>query len=143
VSLFGPISVVLRGWAPLTTKIKRGFNRLFIVLTVVWAIYCMIVYPLNERGKAAVIYDRQLSACYQYEAGRGQAELNNCLHFAEGMFHDFADQWTFKNFYAHSWPFILAATVGLPLVVYGVGRGLAALSLWVYRGYRPKNTTRS
>jgi hypothetical protein len=27
----------------------RGFNRLFVVLSVLWALYCLIIYPLQTR----------------------------------------------------------------------------------------------
>jgi hypothetical protein len=40
------------------------------------------------------------------------------------------DEWSVKNFYIGAWPLILAAIVGLPLLVYGVVRGIAAVSLW-------------
>jgi hypothetical protein len=38
--------------------------------------------------------------------------------------------------YAAYWPFILAATVGLPLIIYGIIRGIAAVWVWVWRGYK-------
>ena len=36
----------------LAMNAKPGFNRLFVVLTVLWAIYCLFVYPMQERQNA-------------------------------------------------------------------------------------------
>ena len=38
-----------------------------------------------------------------------------------------------RRVYAAYWPFILAATVGLPLVIYGTILGIAAVWFWVGR----------
>jgi predicted secreted protein len=33
-------------------NVKRGFNRLFAVLTAVWIVYCLVVYPIQRRAQA-------------------------------------------------------------------------------------------
>jgi hypothetical protein len=61
--------------------------------------------------------------------------LGDCYKASEDAWEQ-RKQHVVRRVYAAYWPFILAATVGLPLVGYGASRGIAAVCLWVLRGYR-------
>ena len=37
----------------MTVNIKRGFNRVYIVLAVLWACYCVILFPRDRRRRFA------------------------------------------------------------------------------------------
>jgi len=113
-------------------NIKRGFNRLFVVLTAAWVLYCLFVYPMQKRQHAQKAYEAVLRDCYEHELGKGQ-EFRECLTYAE--LTSGVGIWTLKAYYTReSWFLALIATV-VPLLVYGFCRGLAALSLWVGRGF--------
>lgn len=36
---------------PMLANVKRGFNRLFVVLTPIWVVYCLLVYPMQRLAK--------------------------------------------------------------------------------------------
>jgi hypothetical protein len=36
----------------MTVNIKRGFNRIYIVLAVLWALYCAVLFPLKRQAEA-------------------------------------------------------------------------------------------
>lgn len=116
-------------------NIRRGFNRLFLVLTVVWVIYCTVVYPFNQGEKADARFQTEVRDCYEHKAGQGEASMYACLNSAGEEYRATAHQWVFQNFYSAYWPLILAAVTGVPLLVYGAVRGLAAISAWIWRGY--------
>lgn len=63
-------------------NVKRGFNRLFIVLTLGWFVYCSFVYPTQKRLQAQKTYEGELQDCYEHKLGEGQ-EFKECLEFAE------------------------------------------------------------
>jgi hypothetical protein len=50
----------------MTANIKRGFNRIYIVLTVLWAFYCVILFPLQRQAEATRQFDRDLPVCSEY-----------------------------------------------------------------------------
>jgi hypothetical protein len=106
-------------------KLKRRFNRLFVVATVAWVIYCTVVYPLQERTKAFDHYEQDQRGCYERELGQPKSNLDGCLKLAEDEWKTSIDRWSVRNFYVGAWPLILAATIGLPLAVYGATRGIA------------------
>ncbi|HEY5177164.1 MAG TPA: hypothetical protein VII95_16520 [Terriglobales bacterium] len=117
-------------------NLRKAFNRFFLVIAVLWAVYCTVVYPLQQRTEAFHHYEEDQRGCYEGELGQPQSELDECLKLAEEGRQTRVDQWSVKNFYIGAWPLILAAIVGLPLVVYGLVRGLAAVGLWIWRGYK-------
>src|SRR5262245_41184386 len=38
-------------WIQMKPNFKRGFNRLFVVMTLLWALFWAVVYPLHEQWK--------------------------------------------------------------------------------------------
>ena len=119
-------------------NIKRGFNRLFIVLTVLWVVFCTVVFPFNERRKASAQYDKDAVSCYSSELGNGEPALHTCLRYAEENYKNALDLYSVKNLFIGAWRLVLGAIVLPPLLVYGIVRGIAATSIWVWRGYNAK-----
>ena len=117
-------------------NLKKGFNRLFVVVAVSWAVYCTVVYPIQQREKAFDVYQEDQRGCYERELGEPRARLDACLKSAEHERQTNVEQWSVRNFYIGAWPLILAAIFGLPLVVYGSVRGVAAVGVWIWRGYK-------
>lgn len=115
-------------------NIKSGFNRLFVALTVLWILCCLFLYPIQQRRHALNVYEHQLRDCYEREIGKGQANLGDCIQWAETKSGE--NEWALKNFYAReSWLLALIIVV-VPLFAYGVCRGVAAVCMWVWRGFR-------
>jgi hypothetical protein len=119
-------------------NLKGGFNRLFIVLTVLWALYCLVWYPFRERAKSQTAYNRQLESCYTKELGRDEA-FKGCVRLAEVIFDDGQREWQLRRYYTTLWPFILLALVGVPLLFYVLVRVIAVVGVWIYRGYATGN----
>jgi hypothetical protein len=65
--------------------------------------------------------------------------LNECVQLEQTLWNP--NQYVLKNFYASSWQELLAAILIVPIIFYGVVRGLVAVSMWVWRGYKPAPKT--
>ena len=113
------------------SNFRRGFNRFFLVATAVWAFYCLIVYPIQLRVKATNYYEQQVRACVNPETA-----YEGCLQAADDERRITLDEFSVRNYYIGAWKLILAAVVGLPLVAYGVIRGIATVVLWVGEGFK-------
>ena len=114
-------------------NVKRGFNRLFVVLTAIWAVYCLILYPAQQRREALKVYSDEYHNCYDTE--HHQEKPKDCAKQAQELWQTTVDQWSVKNFYIGDFWLLLVIVVVLPMVVYGFCRGLAGLTLWVWRGF--------
>lgn len=112
-------------------NIKRAFNRIFLIATVVWVIYGAIWWPLHESGRR-----------FTQALGTNQLALqacgtdSDCAATAQKVFKIDVRESQFTRVYASLWIFIVSDTILPPLVAYGVIRGIAALSLWVWHGYK-------
>jgi hypothetical protein len=115
-------------------NVERGFNRLYVVVAVVWAAYCLVVYPIQQRDKALVQYSHDKQICYasQYALQDGMAD---CLDLAERSLKAETEPWSLGNFYRSAWWLLLLVVVVFPLVIYGCCRGAAAAGMWVWRGF--------
>lgn len=114
---------------------KRGFNRLFIVLSVFWVIYWLLLYPIQKQQEVERAYDNELRDCYEHELGKGQ-EFNDCLKQANSSFTSNLHDWGLRPFYTREFWFLVRLITIVPLIVYGLCRGLAAAGLWVWHGFK-------
>jgi len=110
-------------------NIKRAFNRLFLVLTVVWLLYCAIL-PMRERSK---FFDNFLSL---YAQQRASCETPDCEQSIEKSKNRMWEENTLRKWYADLWPYMLVLGFGVPPIAYGSLRGIAALGFWIWRGYK-------
>jgi len=121
-------------------NVKRAFTRLFVVATLAWVAYCGVMFPFqqSEEGLSREFYAyvADEDVCHENAIHGNPADLNACLKSAEDAWEFRRNQHSMRHVYSAYWPFILAASVGLPLVVYGATRGIAAVCLWVWGGYR-------
>jgi hypothetical protein len=113
--------------------LARGFNRIFIVLAVVWAFYCLLVYPLQMRRKLVESDVEQGATCYD---SSDHDFVKDCAK----MWRDAADkdskEWSLVGYYKSQWVLILPAVTILPAIVYGVCRFIAFVFQWIYRGFK-------
>ena len=111
----------------------RGFNRIFIVLVVMWAFYCLLVYPLQTRNGLIEFDVKQGAACHD---ATDHDFRKDCVK----LFQDTADRdskdWTLVNYYKRQWVIILPAVTILPAIVYGLCWFIAFVFQWVYKGFK-------
>ena len=114
-------------------NIKRGFNRLFVVLTMGWALYCLFVIPMQRKNDAMSLYFNELNICSSHHVA-GE-DPTSCATFVQNTFGPEVDRWALFNYFKGYWLYILIAVTLVPLAVYGLLRVLALLGVWVYHGY--------
>jgi hypothetical protein len=116
----------------IVTNFRKGFNRSFLVVTAIWAFYCLVVYPIQERVEATNYYEQQVRACNEIKPA-----YEGCLKDAQDLLRITIDEFSARNYYiGGGLKLLLAAVVGFPLVVYGVILGITAVVLWVGRGFK-------
>jgi hypothetical protein len=114
----------------MAVNIKRGFNRIYIVLAVLWALYCAVLFPLQRQAEATRQLNRDLPVCSEY----GEKDPA-CLAVKEDW-NASMERWQFRKFYSWAWGLLLLAVFVPPLVVYGCFRAAAAITVWVWKGFR-------
>ena len=120
---------------------KRGFNRLFLVLMFGWAICWAVLYPLQRQWEgqheALMQYRRDIKNCDQLVVERPEWDLTkNCYERAMTNWQNTLEFYSFKNFWMFPvvlWRLFVPLIVLPPLAVYG----LAALGMWIWRGFNP------
>ena len=111
---------------------RRGFNRLFFILTVCWAVYLLLIYPIQKHRDADKILQSELQKCYHDEL-RGN-DLDDCETWAQATAG--TPMWTLKTYYARESWFLVFILVAVPLLVYGFCRVATSATLWVWRGFK-------
>jgi hypothetical protein len=107
---------------------KRGFKRLFAVLTPLWIVYCLFVYPMQRRAQAEKIEQHEFQDCYQ-----GTPDLKGCSDWAK--IKAGTDLWTLRAFYSRESWFLALVVVLVPLLAYGCCRVI----VWVAHGFAPSS----
>jgi hypothetical protein len=110
------------------TNPRRGFKRLFVVLTFVWAVYCLLVYPIQRQHQVDKVFKGEFQNCFEHQLGKGQ-EFRDCINNAELKATTGMEMWSLKAYYARESWFLGLIVVGVPLLAYAVG-------LWVWHGFR-------
>jgi|ERR1035437_105622 hypothetical protein len=114
---------------------KRGFNRLFVVLTALWVVYCLFAYPIQQRQHAHEVYAREFHDCLQ----RNDALFKECFQYAELKSGE--NEWSLRAYYSRESWFLALVVVAVPLLAYGLCRGLFAIGRWVWRGFQSSEST--
>jgi hypothetical protein len=73
--------------------------------------------------------------CYSGEYP-DKGDRAECARLATERFKAEVDSWSPKNFYIGAWWVLLLAVIAFPLSVYWLCRGAAAVSLWVWHGFK-------
>jgi hypothetical protein len=118
----------------MTVNTKRGFNRIYIVLALIWAVYCLFLYPLQKQSEAFELYGKEQQFCQErhYDTKDG---LSDCLKLMERGYHSKVDMWSGVEFFKRFWFFLLLFVAVFPLVLYGCCRGSGAIIVWIWRGF--------
>jgi hypothetical protein len=123
-------------------NLKHGFNRLFLVLALGWAIFWAALYPLQRqwegRHEAFLQYGKDNKNCDQLVVERpGWALTKDCYQQAMTDWQNALELYSFKNFWIYpigAWRLFLPVIVLPPLAAYG----LAALAVWIWRGLKAR-----
>src|ERR1700730_13481149 len=94
--------------------LARGFNRIFIVLAVVWAFYCLLVYPLQTRSGLIEFDVKQGASCYDSPDSEFRKD---CVKMWSDATEKDSKQWTLANYYKTDWEFVLPAITIFPAMV--------------------------
>jgi hypothetical protein len=112
--------------------VQRGFKRLLIALTIGWAIFCTVLYPLkcqfDGQDKAEVQHYKDIMECGQHLG----AFL--CFDRVDQDYRAMMDRHALNKFWMWDialWMLVVPAVVIPPLALYG----LSALSKWIWRGF--------
>ena len=124
--------------------LKRGFNRLFLVLAFGWVICWAVLYPLQRQWKgqheALITWRKDVKNCDQLVVERPEWALTkNCYEQASIREKNTLEFYSFKNFWIYpvaAWGVFLPLIVLPPILVYG----LAALGVWIWRGFKPRTS---
>jgi hypothetical protein len=111
----------------MSTDLRSGFNRLFVVLTFVWAVYCLLVYPIQRQRQVDKVFKGEFQNCVDERTGQ---EFRGCIDNAELKASTSMEFWSLKAYYSREGWFLGLIVVAVPLLAYAVG-------LWVGRRLRP------
>ncbi len=121
--------------------VNCGFNRLFLVLSLGWAIYWAIVYPLQRQfeGQIEAVsqHQKRYAICGQLPGSVSGAERRDCFDMADSNWKNTMEFYSFKRFYLWDvafWRLLIPAIIVPPIVLYG----LAALGVWIGHGFKPR-----
>lgn len=124
-------------------NLKRAFNRLFVVLSALWAPYWCVVYPIQEHNSLQQFaIDRGVrrdSDCLQ-QPNASTVDVENCQQASDAETEKDVSDISLMSEYHESWSYLAIFAFLVPFVSYGVIRGLTAAfretSLWIWRGYK-------
>jgi hypothetical protein len=120
----------------------KGHNRLFLVLTLLWAVFWAVLYPLHRQWKgqeeALGEYQKMNKTCDALVVENPEWGMTkNCYQRSRENFQNTLRFYSFKNFWEYPvvfWKLFLPLIMVPPAIVYG----LAALAVWVRNGFKPK-----
>lgn len=101
------------------TQRRKLFHRIFLILTLLWIAYVMIVVPILMKRRAENELARRLGECTHCSPASGISYDRDCIVQAEGMYV-IAKTAASRYFSAEEWPLLLSVCLGIPLLVYGV-----------------------
>jgi hypothetical protein len=112
-------------------NLKRGFHRIFALLCVVWVVYCLVLYPLQQRQRAERAYGVGMQDCFEHHLNPN--EFHDCIQYAE--INSGLDLWTLRAYYTRESWFLASVVVAVPILAYGLCRVGVATGRWVLRGF--------
>ena len=93
-------------------NLKRGFNRLFVVLTALWVVYCLFVYPTQQRAQAERVFKSEFHDCYDLKGQR----FSECFNYAKLASGE--DLWSLRAYYSRESWFLALIVIAVPPLAY-------------------------
>jgi hypothetical protein len=127
------------GARPMQVRLWRGFNRLFVALTIVWAICCTVIFPLrmqfDGQRQAFSQHNKDTQMCQQLMVERPEWDMTkNCFERIDEYQRNTMESYSFRKFWVWDvafWRLEIPAIVLPPLLVYA----LAMIGRWIWRGF--------
>ena len=113
--------------------VLRGFNRVFVVLYILWAVYCLVLFPIQVRHDMFQSYVEARSKCYENSSA---FLAKDCVEMWDKILLPDIAQWSLPNYYKTKWGYMLAAVTVVPAVVYGLLRLIGIAGIWVFLGFK-------
>jgi hypothetical protein len=114
-------------------NLKRGFRRVFMIATTLWAFSCLIWLPYKLRQVAADHFLARYEICkspQQVDPVSGNVRPQ-CFSSAERDFRHDIQKASWPRFYIENWKLLVTLVLCIPLLPY-----LTALIVaWLYRGF--------
>jgi hypothetical protein len=131
-------------------NLRRGFNRIFVLLFVSWALFCLFAYPILMAREVKAHYDRDFKSCYRTYGVQGLADFGSlqiCLSRADserktgtysgfGFVWDEGEFWSLRGYYRHMGWMLAGIILVPPLLFYGLAWGVALVCRWIWLGFR-------
>jgi len=116
-------------------NLKRGFDRLFLVLSVMWLVYWAGVYPSNVvDGKSKT--EAQIWTQEEHNCAYPPEHQEACLAKVEVDHQHRMEGWSGKSIYREVWATILIYGAAVPVLMYGGLRAFGGVCLWIWHGYK-------
>lgn len=107
---------------------KKGFDRLFIIAALGWAIYALWYMPLEQWHERFDLESDRWSDCLS-AAAQDRAQVEQCNADHKKNIHELP-QTAWTGFGWHGWLFLVAFAVVPPVIVYWLLHGVD----FVFRG---------
>lgn len=114
-------------------NLKRGFNRVYIVLCAVWLLYSLVLYPQHQITEIGEYQRSMVQVCLDSHYNTSK-ELEQCEKTAEDGANAMAAPYTLPNWWLD--PIVWLFVVVVLALMYALLWGVAWVGSWVAKGFR-------
>jgi hypothetical protein len=128
--------------APMAKNVKHGFTRLFVVLTLGWSIFWVILYPLHVQWEGQkesfAEHNEENKNCDALVAKNPEWGMTkNCYQQSDENYRNRLRFYSLDKFWSYPlvfWKLFLTVILLPPAIVYG----LVILGVWIQNGFKPR-----
>jgi hypothetical protein len=126
---------------------RQRLNRLFFVTVICWAFFCLFVQPILMAREGTKHYESDMKFCYENYSdihdvktcgNRADGEFARGLYAGFGEEYDAGRSWSYGWFFRVRWGLLLIEIVGVPALIYAFVWSIIRVSIWIWRGPKPK-----
>jgi hypothetical protein len=123
---------------------RKGFNRVFVVVTVAWAAYVRFIIPLQQRRENDRLYGETFELCLSTEAASSKdaaakASAARCIQDAQNLLRSENAGYGWRDWYLN-YRVLIYFVILPPVAVYLLLWLVWAVVAWVTRGFRQRPT---
>jgi len=122
------------------SNVRRGFNRLFLVLTLGWALFCTVAYPMYRQLEGQSDAAAQRLKSYTTCGEPGGLDLGetarDCFDLADRNYQSALANYSLMRFWSWDvafWQLVIPIVAIPPLMLLAV----AVIARWIWRGFQP------
>jgi hypothetical protein len=133
--------------------LRRGFNRLAALLAATWAVYWLLIVPIQAGRAIQRHYEGDIKYCWEMYGSARQPDpnwLRDCKANSEqerqkGLYTGFGFQmeqgkWSYLKYWRDDGPWLSLMIVIPSLLAYGLAWTIAILCRWIWRGFRTSHS---